>query len=95
VSIVSVFGQVLSRFPVGSNPKTLALSGDGDTMYVLKGTASGTENVGVINVSLESQTKALPAPTGTTDIAVSSDGATLYAFVGTPSVGNVQLFSTG
>lgn len=95
VSIVSVPGKVLSRFPVGSNPKTLALSGDGDTMYVLKGTANGTENVGVINVSLESQTKALPAPTGTTDIAVSSDGATLYAFVGTPSVGNVQLFSTG
>ena len=93
--IVSVLGQVLSRFFVGNNPKTLALSGDGATMYVLKGAKGEGDNVGVFNVSLESQTRVLPAPANTIDIAVSSDGATLYAFVGTSTVGNVQLFATG
>ena len=95
VDIISGFGQVISRFSVGRNPEALALSGDGATMYVLKNGRGAAENVGVFNVSLESQTKVLPAPSDTNDIAISSDGATLYAFVGTSTVGNVQLFATG
>jgi DNA-binding beta-propeller fold protein YncE len=95
VDIISGFGQVISRFSVGNNPEALALSGDGATMYVLKSGHGDAQNVGVFNVSLESQTEVFPAPSDTNDIEISSDGATLYAFVGTSTVGNVQLFATG
>jgi hypothetical protein len=95
MEIVPAFGnQVLSRFYVGANPITAVLSNDGTTMYVLKST-DGSENVGVVDVALENQTKAIPAPAHTVDIAVSSDGSTLYDFVGTNTVGNVQIIATG
>jgi len=86
-------GTVDSRFPVGADPRDVALSGDGSTLYVLKGSAR-TENVGVIEVTVQKQLRALPAPAHTMDIVVSSNNRTLYAFVGTATIGNVQLLNT-
>jgi DNA-binding beta-propeller fold protein YncE len=94
VAIVSsANGQILSRFLIGPNPVAMVTSGDGTTMYILKGT-SHDENVGVFDLALQKQTKALPAPANTVDISVSSANTTLYAFVGTPTLGNVQLIDT-
>lgn len=94
VDIIAVFGgQVLSRFPVGARARALVISGDGSTMYVLKGGGS-PDNVGVFDLARERQTRALAVPSNTVAISVSADDSTLYAFVGTPTIGNVQLIRT-
>lgn len=87
-------GQVLSSFSAGAGAARMTISNDGNTLYVLK-TAGQAQNVGVINVATQRQTKAIPAPANTVDIEVSIDGSQLYDMVGTQHYGNIQVFSTG
>jgi DNA-binding beta-propeller fold protein YncE len=87
-------GRVIAQFPVGKGARTIALSNDGSTVYVLKDVA-GSSNVGVIDAATERQVKALPAPANTVDIQVSLDGSLVYDLVGTPKYGNIQMFATG
>jgi DNA-binding beta-propeller fold protein YncE len=87
-------GAVTGSFAVGSNPVQLTTSDTGGTLYVLKTSQGGASgNVSVINLSTESQTKALPAPAHSVDLQLSPDGTSLYLVVGTPSLGNVQQFA--
>jgi hypothetical protein len=79
------------NFPVGPSPAQMALSGDGSTLFVLKGAGSDM-NVGVFNVGTERQTKVLPAPTNSVNVQVSLDATQIYVLVGTPTVGNIQVY---
>jgi hypothetical protein len=87
-------GAVTANFPVGSNPRQLALSNTGSTLYVLKSNdGRSASNVGVVDLATESQTMALPAPANSVGLQLSPDGQSLYLLVGTPVVGNIQQFA--
>ena len=93
VQIDETSGRVVDAFSTGSSARAMALSPDGSTLYVLKGT--GVENIGVIDLATESQTKALPAAANSVDIQIGPDGSTLFSLVGTQASANVQVFSLG
>jgi DNA-binding beta-propeller fold protein YncE len=84
-------GQVTSSFDVGSGATSLAISPDGNTMYVLRVLGSTTE-VGVVNLQTESVVKTLAAPSGTTAIQLSPDGTSLYDIVDATS-SNLQIYT--
>jgi hypothetical protein len=71
----------------------MALSQDGATLYVLKGSTED-DNVSEIDVTTEATIRVLPAPKNALWIAPSSDGAQLFDFVGTAKTGNIQSFAT-
>ena len=83
-------GKVMSAFPVGSPARSIALSPDGSTLYVLKD-AGASANVTVVNVATRSVRQVLPAPANCLQVLVSADGTQLYQLVGTPSYGNIQV----
>ena len=91
--IALVGGNVMSSFPVGSAARSLALSPDGSTMYVLKDAGAGV-NVAEVNLATESVQKVLPAPANCLQVLVSADGSKLYQVVGTPTYGNIQVFAS-
>jgi DNA-binding beta-propeller fold protein YncE len=91
--IALVGGNVMSSFPVGSAARSLALSPDGSTMYVLKDAGAGV-NVAEVNLATESVQKVLPAPANCLQVLVSADGSELYQVVGTPTYGNIQVFAS-
>jgi DNA-binding beta-propeller fold protein YncE len=84
-------GKVMSTFQVGSAGRSLALSPDGSTLYVLK-SAGSDANVAAVNVATESVRSVLPAPASCLQVLVSADGSQLYQLVGTSSYGNIQVF---
>jgi DNA-binding beta-propeller fold protein YncE len=84
-------GKVMTSFPVGSAARSLALSPDGSTLYVLKN-AGPDANVAEVNVATESVQQVLPAPANCLQVLVSADGSELYQVVGTPTYGNIQVF---
>ena len=84
-------GKIMSSFPVGSAARSLTLSPDGGTLYVLKDAGPGT-NVAEVDLATESVGKVLPAPAHCLQILVSADGSELYQLVGTPTYGNIQVF---
>jgi hypothetical protein len=84
-------GKIMSSFPVGSAARSLTLSPDGGTLYVLKDADPGT-NVAEVDLATESVGKVLPAPAHCLQILVSADGSELYQLVGTPTYGNIQVF---
>jgi hypothetical protein len=91
MEIVAIAGnQVLSRFSVGQTPLRVILSGDGQSMYVLK-SVGDVDNIGVFNVATEHQLRVVAAPAHTVDLQVSSDASSAYAFVGTAALGNIQV----
>jgi DNA-binding beta-propeller fold protein YncE len=94
VSQISISdGKVSASFSVGHDPgRSLALSPDGGTLYVLKGT-SQIANVAVVDVATESVHRVLPAPSHCVQVLVSPSGNQLYEVVGTPGYGNIQIFS--
>lgn len=86
-------GKIMSTFRVGSAARSLALSPDGATLYVLKDAGAGT-NVAVVNLATESVGQVLPAPANCLQVLVSADGSEIYQLVGTPTYGNIQVFSS-
>lgn len=86
-------GQIIESLPSAAGGRQLALSVDGSTLYVLKGSVSD-DNVSVINVATQSTVAVLPAPAHCQWIAPSLDGTQLVDFVGTITYGNLQIFAT-
>jgi hypothetical protein len=83
-------GQPSTSFATGTGARALAVSSDGERLYVLKGTA-GTDNVAVVALRTEVVTSVLPAADPSVGLAISPDGTELYDVVGSPTVGNVQV----
>ena len=84
-------GRIMTSFPIGDSGRSLALSPDGSTLYVLKnGLAS--PNVAVVNLATESVRKVLPAPSNCIQVLVSATGNQLYQVAGTAGYGNIQVF---
>jgi DNA-binding beta-propeller fold protein YncE len=85
-------GQITARFKVGDAGRSIALSPDGSTLYVLKGTRL-VSNVAVVDVLTESVRRVLPAPSDCRELLVSATGSQLYEVVGTSGYGNIQVFA--
>lgn len=86
-------GQIRSSFPIGSAARSLALSPDGGTLYVLKDSGR-TVNVAEVDLATQSVRRALPAPVRALQVLTSADGSRLYEVVGTPAYGNIQVFQS-
>jgi len=90
VSIAS--RQVTGRFEVGDGAgRSIALSPDGSTLYVLKGTDE-VSNVAVVATSTQSVNRVLPAPRNCVQLLVSATGKQLYEMVGSSGYGNIQVY---
>lgn len=83
-------GRTLTSFPTGPGARSIALSPDGSTLYVLKN-AGRAPNVAEVDVSTEVMQRVLPAPSDCLQVLVSADGSLLYQLVGTSSYGNIQI----
>jgi DNA-binding beta-propeller fold protein YncE len=86
-------GQVMTSFATGAGARSIALSPDGSTLYVLKD-AGQVANVAEVKVATESVQQVLPAPANCLQVLVSADGSQLYQLVGTSSYGNIQVFKS-
>jgi DNA-binding beta-propeller fold protein YncE len=84
-------GKLMASFPAGGLGRSLALSPDGGTLYVLK-SGLAADNVAVVNVATESVQKVLPAPRNCIQVLVSASGNQLYQVAGTAGYGNIQVF---
>jgi DNA-binding beta-propeller fold protein YncE len=94
VSQVAVAGgQVMASFPTGAGARSIALSPDGSTLYVLRRVGQDA-NVAEVNAATESVQQVLPAPANCLQVLVSADGSQLYQLVGTSSYGNIQVFKS-
>jgi DNA-binding beta-propeller fold protein YncE len=85
-------GKIVTSFPIGASGRSLALSPDGGTLYVLKDRLAST-NVAVVDLATESVLKVLPTPSNCIQVLVSASGGQLYQVVGTLGYGNIQVFS--
>jgi len=85
-------GKIITSFPIGDSGRSLALSPDGSTLYVLKD-GRDSANVAVVDLATESVRKVLPAPSNCVQVLVSASGNQLYQVVGTASYGNIQVVS--
>ena len=83
-------GKILSSFPVGGTARSLAMSPDGGTLYVLKD-AGADANVAEVDLATESTRQVLPAAAHSLQVLVSADGEQVYQLVGTPQYGNIQI----
>ena len=93
VSEISIAdGKVTASFVIGNSGRSLAISPDGTTLYVLKDTAA-TTNVAIVDVATESVRRALPAPRHSLEVLTSASGGQLYEVVGTAAYGNIQVFA--
>jgi DNA-binding beta-propeller fold protein YncE len=84
-------GKIMTSFPTGDSGRSLALSPDGSTLYVLKNGLTSA-NVAVVDLATESVRKVLPAPGNCLQVLVSANGNQLYQVVGSASYGNIQVF---
>jgi hypothetical protein len=88
-------GKVVAKFRVGGQGDTgesIALSPDGDTLYVLKSDGA-TSNIADVNANTEAVRKVLPAPSHCVQVLVSAGGGQLYEVVGTAAYGNIQVYA--
>jgi hypothetical protein len=88
-------GKVVAKFRVGGQGDTgqsIALSPDGNTLYVLKSDGA-TSNIADVNTSTEAVRKVLPAPSQCVQVLVSTSGGQLYEVVGTATYGNIQVYA--
>jgi DNA-binding beta-propeller fold protein YncE len=83
-------GKILSAFPVGGTARSLAMSPDGATLYVLKDTGDDA-NVAEVNLATDGVQRVVPAAAHSVQLLVSADGEQLYQLVGTPWYGNIQV----
>jgi DNA-binding beta-propeller fold protein YncE len=86
-------GRMMSSFRTGDSARSITLSPDGSTLYVLKGPMRAP-NVAVVDVATQSVRRVLPAPANCLQILVSPSGSELYQMVGTPGYGNIQVFAS-
>jgi hypothetical protein len=86
-------GKVMTSFPTGPGARSIALSPDGSTMYVLRNVGRDA-NVAEVNAATESVRQVLPAPANCLQVLVSADGSQLYQLVGTSAYGNIQVFKS-
>jgi DNA-binding beta-propeller fold protein YncE len=94
VSQVAVAGgQIMTSFPTGAGARSVALSPDGSTLYVLRN-AGEVANVARVSVATESVQQVLPAPSHSVQVLVSADGNELYQLVDTAKYGNIQVFKS-
>jgi hypothetical protein len=85
-------GTISDHFAVGQGRgRSLALSPDGSTLYVLKGTDQ-VANIAVVNVATEAVKRVLPAPSHCKQVLLSASGNQLYEVSGTARYGNIQVF---
>lgn len=82
-------GQASASFSTTDPGRSLALSSNGQFLYVLKGDPT-IDNVGILKTATESMVTVISAAGNSVGIALSRDGSTLYDFVGTSSASNVQ-----
>jgi DNA-binding beta-propeller fold protein YncE len=94
ISDISISGGAPpSRFSIGrDHGRSLALSPDGNTLYVLKGTPA-VANVAVVDVATQSVRRVLPAPSHCVQVLISATGKQLYEVAGTRHYGNIQIFA--
>ena len=85
-------GKIITSFPIGDSGRSLALSPDGSTLYVLKNGFAST-NVAVVDLATERVRKVLPAASNCLQVLVSPSGNQLYQVVGTAAYGTIQVFS--
>lgn len=88
-------GKVVAKFRVGSQDDTgqsIALSPDGNTIYVLKSDGDAA-NIADVDAATESVRKVLPAPSHCVQVLVSPGGGQLYEVVGTATNGNIQVYA--
>jgi DNA-binding beta-propeller fold protein YncE len=94
VSQVAVAGgQIMTTFATGPGARSVALSPDGSTLYVLRNFGQDA-NVALVNTATENVQRVLPAPAHSVQVLVSTDGNELYQLVGTSSYGNIQVFKS-
>jgi DNA-binding beta-propeller fold protein YncE len=86
-------GRMVSSFRTGDSARSVTLSPDGGTLYVLKGPTTAP-NIAVVDVATQSVRRVLPAPANCLQILVSPSGSELYQMVGTPAYGNIQVFAS-
>ena len=86
-------GQIMTSFATGPGARSIALSPDGSTLYVLRN-AGQVANMAKVNVATESVQQILPAPANSLQVLVSADGSELYQLVSTSSYGNIQVFKS-
>jgi hypothetical protein len=93
---LSASGQTTASgsFFVGDGALQLAVSPDGSSLFVLKGTGNAM-NVSVYDIATEQQVRLLPAPANAVGLVVSIDGTHIYVLVGSPTVGNIQVYPVG
>ena len=84
-------GRIMTRFATGPGARSIALSPDGTTLYVLRN-AGEDANLAEVDVATEEVRRVLPAPANTRQVLVSADGNEIYQLVGTSSYGNIQVF---
>ncbi|HUZ52274.1 MAG TPA: hypothetical protein VMU94_07070 [Streptosporangiaceae bacterium] len=94
ISEISISGGTPpSRFSIGHDRgRSLALSPDGSTLYVLKGT-DAVASISVVNVATQSVRRVLPAPSHCRQVMVSASGNQLYEVAGARRYGNIQIFA--
>ena len=80
----------IESFDTGNPGIAIAVSPSGETLYVLKGTATQA-NIDLIATATEHVAHVLPAAANSVDIGISLSGSQLYDFVGSPSYGNIQV----
>ncbi|HEX3493456.1 MAG TPA: YncE family protein [Streptosporangiaceae bacterium] len=85
-------GKVMASFRAGQAGRAIAISPDGTTLYVLKGTPR-LSNIAVMDAATESVRRVLPAPSYCRGLLVSPSGDQLYEVVGTSGYGNIQVFA--
>lgn len=84
-------GRILAKFKVGDTGRSIALSPDGSTLYVLK-QLGRISNIAVVDAATEAVRRVLPAPGNCIEVMVSPGGGQIYEVVGTPGYGNIQIF---
>lgn len=92
--VAVVGGEIMTKFATGPGGRSLALSPDGTTLYVLKDASAATANVAEVNLATDGVQRTLPAPASARQVLVSADGTQLYQLVGTSAYGNIQVFSS-
>jgi hypothetical protein len=71
--------EIVKRVHVAKSADALAVSPDGNTLYVLaKGTSGQSEVIEVLNSGGTRSSASLTVPAGSRQLAVSSDGSTMY-----------------
>jgi hypothetical protein len=90
--VAVVGGKIMASFTTGPGGRSLALSPDGTTLYVLKDASKSAANVAAVDLATDSVQQTLPAPASSLQVLVSADGTQLYQLVGTPAYGNIQVF---